>query len=145
VVQERYDYRVRPEELKTMKPGTAYLITPKYFGIKGKLYYFADDNPIKPEYLLPKKAYADYNNEEKGLVLLSKFRKEFGLEPNAEENARRVLEVRQAVALENLEDQPAFMDPANEFADLTALLAADEVNPTVLPAIGPEQDQTTSS
>ncbi len=138
VVQEKYDYRVRPEELKTMKPGSAYLITPKYFGIKGKLYYFADDNPIKPEYVLPKKAYADYGDEEKGLVLLSKFRKEFGMEPNAEGNAKKVLDVRQAVALENLTDQPAFMDAAKEFQDLTDLFAADQVNPDVLPAIGPE-------
>jgi len=37
------------------------------------------------------------------------------MEPNAEENARKVVEIRQAVALENLEDQPAFFDPANEF------------------------------
>ncbi|MFZ8859568.1 MAG: type IV secretory system conjugative DNA transfer family protein [Thermocrinis sp.] len=145
VVQEKYDYRVRPEELKTMKPGTAYLITPKYFGIQGKLYYFADENPVKPEYLLPKKAYADYSDEEKGLVLLSKFRKEFGLEPNAEENAKKVLEIRQAIALESLEDQPAFMDPVKEFSDLTVLFAADEVNQNVLPAIkGPEEDRKAS-
>jgi type IV secretory pathway TraG/TraD family ATPase VirD4 len=145
VALERYDYRVRPEELKTMKPGTAYLITPKYFGVKGKLYYFADENPIKPEYLLPKKAYADYNDEEKGLVLLSKFRKEFGMEPNAKENAKKVMEIRQAVAIESLDEQPAFLDPANEFEDLAVLLAADQVNPDVLPAIGPEQDQQSSS
>ncbi len=141
VALEKYDYRVRPEELKTMKPGTAYLITPKYFGMKGKLYYFADDNPIKPEYLLPKKAYADYNDEEKGLVLLSKFRKEFGMEPNARENAKKVAEIRQAVVLEALDERPAFFDPANEFEDLTVLLAADQVDPNILPAIGPEQDQ----
>jgi len=139
VVQERYDYRVRPEELKTMKPGNAYLITPRHFGIKGKLYYFADENPIKSEYVLQKKAYADYNDEEKGLVLLSKFRKEFGMEPNAQQNAKKVMSIKQAI-VEQFEEEPAFFDSASEFDDLTTLLAADEVNPTVLPAVGPEQE-----
>ena len=140
VVQEKYDYRVRPEELKTMQPGTAYLITPKHFGVKGKLYYFADENPIKPEYFLPKKNYADYDDEEKGLVLLSKFRKEFGMETNAQQNARRVMSIKQAIA-EQFEEEPAFLDSASEFEDLTVLFAADEVNQNVLPAIGPEQEK----
>jgi hypothetical protein len=138
VVQERYDFRVRPEELKTMKPGAAYLISQKYFGIKGKLYYFADDNPIKPEYVLPKKKYSDYNDGEKGLVLLSTFRKEFGMEPNAGKTAKKVLSVKQAV-MEQFEDRPAFFDSASEFEDLTVLFAADQVDPNLLPT-PPEQE-----
>ncbi len=133
VVQEKYDYRVRPEELKTMPPGTAYLISNRYFGLKGKLYYFADDNPIKPEYVLPKRDYADYKDEEKGLVLLKKFRELFGKEENIEEVSKKVSEVREKVK-EFYDSKPAFSDSVDELADITALFqAVDEVDKSFLP------------
>nr|WP_287069013.1 type IV secretory system conjugative DNA transfer family protein [Pyrobaculum sp.] len=135
VVQERYDYRVRPEELKTLPPGLAYLITKKHFGLKGKLYYFADENPISPEYFLPKKHYSDHQDETKGLALLKKFRNFFGKEENIEDIAKKVQSVREQIkeSMDLLEDKPAFSDSKDEFTDLTALIALDQVDKELLP------------
>ncbi|MEM3426853.1 MAG: type IV secretory system conjugative DNA transfer family protein [Nitrososphaerales archaeon] len=135
VVQEKYDYRVRPEELKTLPPGSAYLITKKHFGLKGKLYYFADDSPVSVEHLLPKRNYSDYLDEEKGLVLLKKFRSLFGQEEYADEIARKIAGVRKQIkeVLDLPEDKPAFVDSKDEFTDLTTLFAVDQVDKDFLP------------
>ncbi len=81
LVSERYDYRVRPEDIINMPIGEGLLIVREkdLFGVRGKTYYFATKMEGKPWYYLPKIPYNnDWKDENLGLNLLSKFQREFG-------------------------------------------------------------------
>lgn len=137
VVQEKYDYRVRPEELKTMKPGEAILIKPGVYGLKGKLYYFADDGDLlKPEGVLPKRKKLSYMDETKGLCLLKTFRKVFGKEENIENTASMVKSAREVLTRAMpIEEIPSYADSLSEVDDLTMLFAHDEVQENAIPGV----------
>jgi len=99
IAQERYDYRVRPEELLNMNPGTAYLVVSgdkDKFGVFGKLYYMADEKPSKVEHELLACISSDCKDEWKdrdlGLCLLQAFRESLGEETYLEETVRYVAE-----------------------------------------------------
>lgn len=135
VVQEKYDYRVRPEELKRMEPGTAYLINKKYYGLKGKLYYFADDKPVDPAAYLLKRSKDTWKDGEKGLVLLATFQKIFGQLDNAQKDLQAVKETREKIARSlPIEEIPAYTDSLRETDDIISLLqAVDTVDQDFLP------------
>ena len=135
IKQERYDYRVRPEELLTMSPGTAYLVVSgdkEKFGLKGKLYYVADENPTKVEYELLACMTSDCKDEwkdkELGLCLLQTFREVFGNEAYLEETAKFVSEKRKQ-AQEILQQ--------NDLTDLSPITQEDPLS-DVIPIIADE-------
>lgn len=81
IVSERYDYRIRPEEIINMPIGEGLLIVREkdLFGVRGKTYFFATKMQGKPWYSLPKIPYNDdWKDENLGLNLLSKFQSSFG-------------------------------------------------------------------
>lgn len=102
IAQERYDYRVRLEELLRMSPGTAYLVVSgdkEKFGLLGKLYYMADEKPSKVEHELLACISSDCKDEWKdrdlGLCLLQTFRETLGEEAYLEETVKYVSERRE--------------------------------------------------
>lgn len=135
LAQEKYDYRVRPEELKTMKPGEAILIKPGIYGQKGRLYYFADEGSLlKPEQILPKRRKVSYMDESKGLCLLKVFKQNFGQEENLQDTVRVVQRARQAY-MPVEEEVPSYTDSLTEVEDISGLFNLDNVQDTTIPGI----------
>ncbi len=102
ISQERYDYRVPPDELLTMRPGTAYLVVSgdkDKFGVFGKLYYMADEKPSKVEHELLACISSDCKDEWKdrdlGLCLLQTFRESLGEEAYLEETVKYIAEKKE--------------------------------------------------
>ena len=90
IVSERYDYRIRPEEIINMPIGEGLLIVREkdLFGVRGKTYFFATKMEGKPWYYLPKIHYNDdWKDENLGLNLLSKFQENFGDRVSDEDRA----------------------------------------------------------
>ncbi len=91
MASERYDYRIRPEDLQKLKVGEAYLFCsdPPIHGLKGKLDYFALESNKNIEHIIPRKPEDNsWKDPEKGLCLLWKFQGE----KNFKEQVKQELE-----------------------------------------------------
>jgi hypothetical protein len=117
---EKYDYVVRPEEIKAMKVGEGLLAvrgTPLW-GVKGRAFFFARNMKGRLEDYIPVKKRGDEWDSEEGLRLLRRFTEEFGevegavtINDSPEERERKLKQVEQEI--EQAVINP-FEEPAND-------------------------------
>jgi len=110
---EKYDYIVRPEEIKSMKVGEGLLAvrgTPLW-GVKGKAFFFARNMKGRLEDHIPVKKRKDEWDSEEGLRLLRRFTEEFGevegavtINDSPQEREQKLKQVEQEI-------QNAVIDP----------------------------------
>jgi hypothetical protein len=138
---EKYDYVVRPEEIKAMKVGEGLLAvrgTPLW-GVKGKAFFFARNMKGRLEDYIPVKERGNEWDSEEGLRLLRRFTEEFGevegavtINDSPEERERKLKQVEQEIEQSVINP---FEEPANDsyleeqaVADVVSS-SFDEINP----------------
>ena len=97
IAMQRYDYRIRPEEIQGLPVGEGLLAVSgdsSKFGLRGKLYYYA--KPVQgnlDHHLYPVHSTGmEWMDEDRGLCLLRNLKEAFGLPEDVEDTERTVRE-----------------------------------------------------
>ena len=102
IAMQRYDYKIRPEEIRALPVGEGVLAVSgeeAKFGVKGKLFYYA--KPARgslDHYLYPVKSSGmEWMDPDRGLCLLKELKEAYGLPEDVEETERAVRERRSEI------------------------------------------------